>query len=318
MEEDPAHAVLPPPVSTRFRQLTGIGDAPLEARFDGWSKVALLTPDTAYLFPRRGRDEALRFNADVCEALAERGVAAAPKVLGRWDEFEEVAGPCVAFARCRGRHWMAIEADVSFDEVTTMAASLGRAIGSWHRLAVDDLPPALRRRASFDPKPTLSALLSADLATIVDEGAHRFGASPAWRDAWSARIEAIAALPDVFLHGDVCENQLFVDDAGRVETVIDWDTAGLGHPLHDFDFGEWGLGIYEWEARFDELRTAMWEQYVAARADATLPGADDVNLAFALADFVYLARHRDAGTLDDWRTKRLGVAEAALRRQTMR
>ncbi len=40
--------------------------------------------------------------------------------------------------------------------------------------------------------------------------------------------------------------------------VLDWETAGVGHPLKDFDFGEWGYRIVAWERHFDVMRQRMW------------------------------------------------------------
>lgn len=311
-EDDRPYAVLAPPVLERFREVTGIGGAVLESRFDGWSKLALLTDDVAYLLPRRGRDEHLRFDADVSAVLNERGVTCVPSVVGRWEDFGEHAGPCVGFERRHGRQWSDIEEDVSLADVTTMLASLGRTIATWHGLDLSTLPERLRRPPAFDPKPTLSAILGPGYPEIVDEAARRAGVSEAVHATWLERVEQVVAINHVFVHGDVCENQLLVDDHHEVHTVIDWDTAGIGHPLHDFDFGEWGFGIYRWESHFAELRAGMWTAYVGERRTPGMPDSDAMNLVFALADFTYFARHRDHGTLDPWRAQRLANTETAL------
>jgi len=235
-----------------------------------------------------------------------------PPVVGRWDDFEDSAGPCVGFERRRGHQWSDIEDDVSLADLGTMLESLGRTIATWHRLDVSTLPQQLRRPPAFDPKPTLSALLGPGYREVVDEAARRSGVPEAVRTAWLERIGQVVAVEEVFVHGDVCENQLLVDDQHVVHTVIDWDTAGIGHPLHDFDFGEWGFGIYTWESHFAELRAGMWAAYVAERGVLGMPDSDAINLVFTLAEFTYFARHRDSGTLDPWRAQRLASTEAAL------
>lgn len=312
-DDDRPSAILPPPTLDRFREITGVGSAPLATRFDGWSKLALLTDEVVYLFPRRGRDQALLRGAEVCAHLNDCGVSCAPVVVGRWDEFTDVAGPCVGFERRAGRQWSDIESSVTLRDLRTMLESLGRVIATWHNVDVPALPPALQRRASFDPKPTLSALLDRDHRVLVEEAAARAGVSDDVRLRWLHTLEPVVAMSEVLVHGDICENQLLVDEEHQVRTVIDWDTAGRGHPLHDFDFGEWGFGIYSWESHFAELRAGMWRAYSAAREIADLPDADAVNLAFSLAEFTYFARHRDDGTLDAWRSQRLENTEAALR-----
>ena len=62
-------------------------------------------------------------------------------------------------------------------------------------------------------------------------------------------------------HGDVHETQLLVDDDLRLLAVLDWDHAGVAHPTRDFNFGEWGFGIFSWEERFDVLYERYWESY---------------------------------------------------------
>lgn len=313
LDDDRPFAILAPPALERFREVTGVGSARLETRFDGWSKLALLTDDAVYLFPRRGRDDSLLLGAEACSYLNKRGVACAPGVVGRWDEFMEVAGPCVAFERRAGRQWSDIEATVTLNDLTTMLASLGRSIATWHNLDVPALPPALRRRASFDPKPTITALLDGDHEALVEEAGVRADVGDPVRQRWLDLLEPVVAMSEVLVHGDVCENQLLVDEQNVVRTVIDWDTAGLGHPLHDFDFGEWGFGIYSWERHFAELRREMWTAYASVRDTDDLPDADAVNLGFVLAEFTYFARHRDGGTLDAWGGRRLANTAAALR-----
>ena len=53
----------------------------------------------------------------------------------------------------------------------------------------------------------------------------------------------------VLVHGDVNAGQVLVDEGSRVTGVLDWETAHLGHPLKDFDLGEWGYGIFAWDAK---------------------------------------------------------------------
>ena len=65
----------------------------------------------------------------------------------------------------------------------------------------------------------------------------------------------------MLVHGDVNEGQILVDEGLRVTGVLDWETAHLGHPLKDFDLGEWGYGIFAWDAHFHLLRRRMWEAY---------------------------------------------------------
>ena len=92
-----------------------------------------------------------------------------------------------------------------------------------------------------------------------------------------------------------------VDDGFTVTGILDWETAGVGHPLHDFDFGKWGFGIFAWEHKFDFLRRCMWDAYAQARG-GELPSWQAVQLLFCLKELSYFNSQAD---LDDWGQTRL-------------
>ncbi|MBM7789455.1 aminoglycoside phosphotransferase family protein [Tenggerimyces flavus] len=308
------HAILTPPDLSLFRELTGVGEAELEVNFDGWSKLAVLSSDRVFLFPRRGRDEQLLHGARVSEALTALGVRCVPRVVGQWGEGVLSAGPFVAYERRLGVLWQYVEDDADLSAMSRLLESLGGAIASWHRLDLSLLPVELRGPGRFGRKqPWLNEFLEPDL---VDDAADRvlrlLDPPTSWASIWRTALGGLAALPPVLLHGDVTEGQLLVDADGRVETVLDWDTAGIGHPLHDFDFGEWGFGIFGWEPDFASLRQVMWDAYRAGRSDAELPGWEQVHLLFTLAELAYFEQRERDGLNDDWGRTRLAHCRAAL------
>lgn len=309
------HAILTPPDLSLFRELTGVGDAELEVNFDGWSKLAVLSADRVFLFPRRGRDEQLLHGARVSEALSALGVRCVPRVVGQWDEGVLAAGPFIAYERRPGVLWQYVEDDADLPALARLLESLGGAIATWHRLNVASLPPELRGPGQFGPKqPWLNDFLDPGLVgAAADRVVRLLEPPPSWASTWRATLIDLATLPPVLLHGDVTEGQLLVDTDGRVETVLDWDTAGIGHPLYDFDFGEWGFGIFAWEPDFAQLRQAMWNAYRAGRPEADLPTWERVHLLFTLAELEQ--RERDSQN-DDWGRKRLTHCRQALRPAT--
>jgi aminoglycoside phosphotransferase (APT) family kinase protein len=318
---DPLHGVLSPPEVGRFRALAQLGDEPLEVNFDGWSKLAVLSKDRVFLFPRRGREQDLLHGARACEALGALGVGCVPELLARWSSDELPSGPCVAFVRRPGRLWSSLEDHTSFGEWVRMLSSLGEAIATWHRIPAERLPAALSGPARFSPKDALSPVLEVvPIDALLSEAEPLAAGERSWLPLWRAAVEAVRAAPPVLLHGDVCENQLLVDGELRVTTVLDWDTAGVGHRIHDFDFGEWGLGLYRWAEAFDRLRQVCWDAYREAlgAAGAELPQWEVVHLVFVLAELLDVERRRE--TLDDWSTRRqqqlrrsIGPATAAAR-----
>jgi aminoglycoside phosphotransferase (APT) family kinase protein len=311
---DPVHAVLSPPELPAFRALVGLDDEPLEVEVEGWSKLVLLSSDRAFLFARRGRERALLHGAEICQALAGLGVTCVPVVLGRWGPDELPSGPCVAFERRRGRPWASLEEDAPLEDWLRMLESLGRTIASWHAVGLERFPPGLVTTPQFEPRGFLSAALGdAPIEEVLAEAAELAGPDPGWPGTWRSVLERVRALEPVLLHGDVCENQLLVDDELRVSSVLDWDTACAGHRLHDFDFGEWGIGIFRFEESFAELRRALWEPYRAALGGgAQLPSSAAIHLVFVLSDLVETERRRRSGTLDAWDDRRLAHLRAEI------
>ena len=304
------HAILPPPDLWKFREITGVGDEELDVSFGGWSKLAILTADKVFLFPRRGRDEPLSHGALVAERLVELGLDCVPRVLGRWPDGVLDAGPFVAYERRSGTGWPELEATAGLAGFERMLTSLGRQIASWHRLDVSRLPSEVRRPLTQD-RHWLTRLVDPDrVERTVDDVVRLLDATPTWAKQWRRTAFRVAGLPPVFLHGDLCENQLLVDGDLNVGTVLDWDDAAVGNPLLDFDFGEWGFAIFGWEEEFAALRRAMWDAY-AAQLGAGLPSADEVHLLFTLKELAYFEERNAAGPIDDWGTSRL----ATLRRE---
>lgn len=313
MRGDAVSGVLNPPQLEEFRAVTGVGAADLDVDFTGWSKLALLTEDRVFLFPRRGREVRLLHAARVCVALERAGVLVVPGVRGCWDDPELSFAQCVAFERRGGELWGSLEGDVAIDEVEQMLQSLGAAIATWQHLDVALLPAEVQGPAMFDPKPKLDLFLSpASMSEAVAVVAQLADAPRSWSERWTTALDPIAGLAPVFIHGDVCEGQLLVDADLRVATVLDWDTSGIGHPLHDFDFGEWGFGIFRWEDDFARLRAAMWNAYAGQVHIVGLPSAAQVHLTFMLSEFLYFEQRHRQGSLDPWGMTRLARIRQAL------
>ncbi len=119
----------------------------------------------------------------------------------------------------------------------------------------------------------------------------------------------------VLVHGDICENQLMVDDKMHVTGIIDWARPGVGHPLVDFDFRQWGFGIFAHKSRFGEFRRTFWTAYAEAR-DMEAPEWVDINVAYALMEATYFATREKAGKLDEWGKVRRRQSLVALPRAT--
>jgi aminoglycoside phosphotransferase (APT) family kinase protein len=309
---EPINAILTPPALQTFRELTGFAAPPEEVRFDGWSKLAILAPDRVFLFPRNhiAAEDVVREIAAL-RGLETAGVTVAPRLLGSWDEPDVYAYPFFCVERAPGRNWAELETGASVEQWRRLMASLGRAIAAWHRLGPGDLPSGLRQRFDRTPEHLAGFLAAGTVDASVEKAAVLLKASTADRDRWLDSARRVATMPHVLVHGDVCENQLIVDAEARVLAVVDWARPGIGHPLVDFDFGQWGFGIFAHEARFADFRRVLWGEYAAARGLMT-PDWRDVHLVFSLAEAAYFAGREQAGQLDDWGRRRRHTTMTAL------
>src|SRR5262249_22343097 len=218
--------------------------------------------------------------------------------------------PFIALSRLPGRTWSGLEASATLDQVIKVLEGLGQAIASWHRLDPRTLPRRVRARSSRRAD-TFAHQLDLDvLRADAIEAARRLGLSYQHVSTWLGELEPLVALAPVLVHGDVNEGQILVDDALHVTGILDWETAGVGHPLKDFDLGEWGYGIFAWERDFDTLRRAMWEAYARARGGA-LPSWRAVHLYYCITWAAQLGRAKE---LTPWRRAHLENNLELLRR----
>jgi aminoglycoside phosphotransferase (APT) family kinase protein len=274
----PAGAVLIPPQAARFAALTGADPDRLVLNVTGYNKLVLLDADRVFLFPRAAAGvEWFERELAVYQALARTGLEIVPRLLGRWEDPEIYPFPFAAVTRLRGE----VPADAA-----DLIDPLGRAIARWHELE----PPA---RASARPprhhdtphhRWLRRALNPAASAEAAAEAARRLG-RPDRAAAWADLLARAARHPPVMVHGDIHEDQLLAD-GGRLTGVLDWETARIDHPFWDFDFGEWGTGLWRRHRRdFGALWGRGWRAYAEVRGLDTdsRPLATAFRLRHALA-----------------------------------
>ena len=304
-EDDRIHAVLIEPQLKRFRDVHDLHGLPLTVSFEGWHRHAILAPERVYLFPRdRSRVPGLRREASTLRALEGRGVSA-PRLLGQWEDREISPYPYLAVSRLPGRTWSHLERGATLEETARLLEGLGRAIASWHRLDRRSLAGSVPRRRT-----DVERFLATGLEDAAVSAARQLRLPPRHADSWLRTLEPLPRMAPVLVHGDVNEGQILVDEGLRVTGVLDWETAHLGHPLKDFDLGEWGYGVFAWDAHFHLLRRRMWEAYAGARG-GRLPSWEAVHLAFCLS---WAQRFAPRAGGDPWARARLEATLDHLRR----
>ena len=252
------NAVLVPPQAERFASLVGADLDRLVLNVTGWNKLVLLDSHRAFLFPRsRIGVEWFERELAAYRALAGARLSIVPRLLGCWEDPEIYPFPFAAVNRLRG----AVPA-----EPEALVEQLGQAIACWHEVE----PPALagarppRHHHSAQQRWLRRALdpaTSAEAAAWAAERLGRPGCAPAWADL----LARAAQLGPVLVHGDIHEDQMLAD-GDRLTGIIDWETARVDHPFWDFDFGEWGTGLWRRRRRdFSALWARGWRAYARTR-----------------------------------------------------
>lgn len=254
----PVLAVVAPPRLARFRERLGLGeDDPIDADFTGWSKLVLLTPQHAVLFPRdHTQVEHLWRDVAALRAIEPLGLPCIPVVRDTFEDPAISAYPVVVLDRLPGRPLDQLIETMPVEELAAVFEELGRLAAGWH--AIDPgAVPTLPRRSSLDSTSLLVDEL--DLDAVDAKRAAR-------------ALERAHSLEPVLVHGDLHEGQLLVDQdpPHALTAILDWQTARVDHPFVEFDLGEWGTALWRGQRRhFPELRRRAWDAYASARG---LPG----------------------------------------------
>jgi aminoglycoside phosphotransferase (APT) family kinase protein len=267
------NAVLVPPQAERFAELVGADLDRLVLNVTGWNKLVLLDSDRVFLFPRSHSGvEWFRREVVAYRALAQTRLSVVPRLLGCWEDPEIYPFPFASVTRLRGT----VPA-----EAEALVEQLGQAIATWHELEpplfAGSRPPAHHDAAHH--RWLRRALDPATSAAAAAEAAARLG-RPDRAPVWTGMLARAAKLQPVLVHGDIHEDQLLAED-GRLTGVLDWETARVDHPFWDFDFGEWGTGLWRRRRReFSALWARGWRSYAQARG--LDPDSRPVEMAFRL------------------------------------
>jgi aminoglycoside phosphotransferase (APT) family kinase protein len=312
-DETATLAALPPPALDRFRQVCGVTGA-IEPRFDGYTKLVLLTPDRAFLFPRNHTIVAPLERECAVYGVLDHPLV--PRLVGRWDDQRISPYPFFAVTRLAGR----ASAGLTPQALPHFAAQLGAALAACHETSLNIVPRSLWANAWTEAPPAPPTAATCFSPFRLLGGAERLAeAAAAFCGAKrSARLldalGASEALAPVLAHGDLHAGHILIGESG-LTGILDWGFGGLLSPLVDF-IGNWKPEAFAAETAYGDLRRQMWAAYAGARA-APLPPWDRVELALAAFDITALApetrSHYYWHASPEWKVARRAMAGERLK-----
>ncbi len=301
-------AILIPPQIDKFCEIFGIEQKEIDVNFNGWHKHILMTNDTVFLFPRNPKyKKSLQKELDIYEEFTHLNSVPLPKLKKRVKDSEVSYYEFGAVTKLFGTAFSKFQANITLNQVEKFLINLSKVISVWHNIPINGLPKILKKT-----NPTLNKKLSIHnwhkvalssnrtdeaiyfIIDFIKRNSSCFVVNDTTRKKWVEVIKEIACLDNVLIHGDVHEDQVLVKslDSMEITGVLDWETARIDNPVWDFNFGEWGLEIWNWSDDFILFRKKMWSEYLKERK-ISLSTVHGLHLFFTLWEFTWLNKQKN-------------------------
>ena len=303
-------AILIRPHLDRFCEEFALTPDELEPDFTGWSKHIIRSPDLVFLFPRHPRyQRQLNTELNLYKFLNNADGLPVPRYVRSVDNCELSIYPFGVVTRLHGMLLGTIERSLRSVDYEQVLRSVGRLAGIWHSIQLGPETGFLKpvshdldgdhgdsyrwmyralRSGSPGEVPGLIASLVRELAAEGDTEDLNELNSASTIGKWQRALSELAGMDDVLLHGDIHEDQILVR-SGRdqdVTGILDWGNAGFGNPALEFNFGEWGGGIWRYRDDFALFRAALWREYLDARG-LHGPPWETAHLLYCLQELIW-------------------------------
>ncbi|MCE7743434.1 MAG: aminoglycoside phosphotransferase family protein [Candidatus Heimdallarchaeota archaeon] len=292
----------------KFCKRFHIDSKEIKTNFDGWRKLILYTEERVFLFPRDPRGvEWLDTEISAYEFLNDYANLPIPKFIDRIKDKEISFYEFAEVSRLKGMPYSKLEDKIDIQEVTKMQLNLANLFALWHNIPVQKLPQKIIQRDIFDPNlyefeikllnPATTKVASDFAYQKIQEYAklHQIKHPSLWdesiRKKWGRIIQEIVSLDDVLLHGDIHEDQILVHSEENLEItgILDWETVWVGNPIWEFNFFEWGFGIWKWWDSFLDIRKIIWKEYQKKR-NLKLITVEGLSLIYTIFEFLIVLR----------------------------
>ena len=281
----------------------------LKANFDGWRKLVIYTEERVFIFPRDPRAiEWLDVEISSYKFLNNKTNLPIPLLRNRYNDPEISFYEFAEVSRLHGIPYSKIEDEIEAEDVGNFLLKLSILFAQWHNLKTEDIPDKIKKREIYDPERYKFEIELLDPKT-TDEAFNYFYEKlvnfikenklediniiqdKKTRLIWERVIKEIVSLKEVLLHGDIHEDQILIDSKENmiVTGILDWETVRLGNPIWEFNFFEWGFGIWKWWKQYSEFRKLMWKEYLKERK-IELSTSEGLNLIYTIFEFLIVLR----------------------------
>ena len=288
----------------RFCERMNVIPSTLRANFDGWRKLVLISKDRVFLFPRDPqRIEGLDLEATAYEIMNDYPELPVPKFIERVKDTQISYYEFVVISKLEGTAYAKYEKEVNADDVNKMLTNLAEVFAQWHNMEINDVPSKIYNSKIFNlvrykwEEHILESDFQEAYDVIVDKVMKKVRElTPNLLDTlnsdkvdilWKECLLEIRNLSPVFLHCDIHEDQILVEskESMKITGIIDWETVRVGNPVWEFNFYEWGFGIWKWSKNFPKYRRRMWEIYLEKR-NIDLKYKEGLDLFYTLSEFL--------------------------------
>ncbi len=288
----------------RFCKRMNVNPSTLKANFDGWRKHVLISDDRVFLFPRDPNGiEALDLEATAYEIMNRHPDFPVPKFIERVKDSQISYYEFVVISYLEGTAYSKFEKEVKEDDVIKMLTNLAVVLAKLHEIPLVDIPSKIQNSKIFNimrykwEEHILESVFEEAFDVVVDKvikNTKRF--SPNLLDTfesvklnilWKECLLEIRGLSPVFLHCDIHEDQILVESKEnmKITGIIDWESVRVGNPVWEFNFYEWGFGIWKWSKNFPEFRKIMWKKYLEER-NLKLKFNNGLDFFYTLSEFL--------------------------------
>ena len=277
----------------------------LKANFDGWRKLVLYTEDLIFLFPRNPDGiEWLDTEISAYEFLNKYNIQVIPRFIERVRKPEISFYEFAAVSRLKGEAYSKYEKEITYEEITKLLEDLARLFTLWHNIPLEEIPSKIKTRKIhdetiyhwelkfLDPKTTDEAFnfVLENIKQQINKNKQAFLEiliSKETEQIWRECLKELVSLDSVLLHSDIHEDQILIDskESMNISGIIDWETVRVGNPVWEFNFFEWGFGIWKWWKHFSKIRSNMWEMYLSERR-IQLKYSEGLDLFYTLSEFL--------------------------------